>query len=134
MVVQDSIMPLDLAPVAVHRIGRLLGHCMLEMNGLSGVGRDPGGDEEEPGEQFRPVGGRAYEAPCLVAEIKEDGAGIEYPRLLTAGPLGVDDCRHLAVGIDRAEARLVLLAFARVDRHHLIGNSAILAGLGVGWK
>src|SRR6202042_3444622 len=46
-----------------------------------------------------------------------------HPCFLAAWALGVDDCRHLAVRVDRAEGRQVLLALARVDRHRLKGQA-----------
>ncbi len=113
---------------------------MLEMHGLAGERAEARGDEHQPGEQLRPIRRRAQEPACLLGEIEQDRIGIEHPRRLAAGPFGVDDRRHLAVRIDGAEFRLVLLALGGVHRHDLIGKpepssrSATLAGLGVGWK
>ena len=43
-----------------------------------------------------------------------------------ARPVGIDDRRHLAVRVDRAEFRGVLLALAGIDRHDLIGQAGFL--------
>src|ERR1700751_4864589 len=43
-----------------------------------------------------------------------------------AGPVGIDNRRHLAVWVYRAEFRGVLLALAGIDRHGLIGQAGLL--------
>ena len=50
----------------------------------------------------------------------------EHPRLAPARPLGVDDRRHLAVRIDGAEGRRVLLALGRIDGHDFVGRAEFL--------
>ena len=53
MLVQDPIMPLDLAPVAVHGVGQLFRRRVLEMHRLTGERTDAGGDEEQPRQEIR---------------------------------------------------------------------------------
>src|ERR687892_870879 len=126
MVVQHLVVPLRLALVAVHGIVKaLLGRGELEMHGLAGERADAGRDEQEPGQELRPVFRRTEELAALVREIEQDGRGIEDPRLLAAWAFGVDDRRHLAVRVDGAEGRRVLLALAGVDRDRLVGQARL---------
>ena len=126
VVVQDLVVALGLATIPVDRVGHFLGCRALEMDGLAGERPEARGDEEEPGEELGPVGGRADEAAGLLAEIKKDGVRVEDAGLAAAGPLGVDDRRQLAVGVDGEEGGSVLLALARVDGHHLVGKARLL--------
>ena len=141
MVVQHLVVPFRLAPVTVHGIVEALGRGELEMHGLAGERAEARGDEQQPGQQLGPVLRRAEELAGLLGEIDQDGGGIEHPRLLAAGPVRIDDRRHLAVRVDRAEGGRVLLALAGVDRDRprrarpaSSRKSAIFAGFGVGWK
>jgi hypothetical protein len=61
----------------------------------------------------------------LVGQIEQDRTGIENARLSAAWTFGINDRRHLAVRIDLSEGGQVLLALARVDRHHLIGQASL---------
>src|SRR6202044_554292 len=126
MSVQDPIMPLDLTPVTVHGIGQLLGGGVLEMHRLTRKRANSGGDEEEPRQKLGSIGRSSDEAPRLFAEIEQDGARIEHPRLTPAWPLAVDDRRHLAVRIDGAKGGRVLLALGGVDRNSLIRLAKLL--------
>ena len=86
----------------------------------------PGRDEEEPRQEFRPIGRRADEASGLLAEVEQDRARIEHPRLAAARPLGVDDRRHLAVRVDGAKGGRVLLALGRVDGNDFVRQAELL--------
>src|SRR5580704_19520643 len=126
MLVQDPIMSLDLTPVTVHGVGQLFGGRVLEMHGLTRKRANSGGDEEEPRQKFRSIGRSSDEAPGLFAEIEQDRARIEHPRLAPARPLTVDDRRHLAVRIDGAKGVRMLFALGRVDRNRLIRLAKLL--------
>ena len=119
-------MALDLAPVAVDRVGKLFRRRVLEMHRLAGEGTQAAGDEEEPRQELWLVGRSADEAPGFFAEIEQDGARIEHPRLDPARPFGVDDRGHLAVRIDGAKSGRVLLALARIDRDDFVGEAELL--------
>jgi hypothetical protein len=67
MIIKDGVVPFDLAPVAVHDMGKLFRSGVLKMHGLAGKRTDSRRDKEQPGQQFRPIAGRADEAPDLVA-------------------------------------------------------------------
>ena len=69
---------------------------------------------------------RADEPPGLVAEIEQDGTRIEQTCLAAVRPVGVDDRGKLAVRVDGAEGRPVLLALFGVDRYHLVGQPGFL--------
>ena len=73
-----------------------------------------------------PIGGRTEEAAGLFAEIEQDGARIEHPRLAPARPLRVDDRRRLAVRIDGAKGGRVLFALGRIDRNGFIRQAELL--------
>ena len=64
--------------------------------------------------------------PALFAEVEQYGVGIEHPRLAPARPVGVDDRRHLAVGVDGAKGGRVLLALGRVDGNGRVGLAKLL--------
>src|ERR1700728_4426927 len=108
MPVQDAVMPLDLASVAIHSVGQLFWGGVLKVDGLTGIRTHSGSDEEQPRQQIGPVGGRPDEATRLFAEVEQDGARIEHPRLAPARSLGVNDRRHLAVRIDSAKGGRML--------------------------
>ena len=95
------------------------------MHRLARERAEAGRDEEQPGQQFRPVFRRTEEFAGLVGQIEQDRAGIENPRLSAAGPFGIDDRGHFAVRIDLPEGGQMLLAFARVDRHHFVGQACL---------
>src|SRR5271170_776707 len=107
-------MPFDFSPIAIDGVRNLFGNRVLEMHGLPGEGTYSRCDEEEPGEQFRPIRRRADETPGLVAEVEQDGARIEYASFSAARSFGVDDRRNLAIGVDGAKGRRVLLALTSV--------------------
>src|SRR3546814_13724542 len=97
MLVEHLVMAVDLAAVAVDRIGQLLRCGELEVHRLAGIGPDAAGDEEQPGQQFRPVGRAAGEAAGFLGEIEEDRAGIENAGCLAAaarGKIGKAACRE----------------------------------------
>src|SRR5918996_837179 len=125
MIVQNLVVAFGLAPVAVHGVGEAVGCYELEMHGLAGERADAGRDEQEPGQELRPVFRRTEELAGLVREIEQDGRGIEDPRLLAAWAFDIDDRRHLAVRVDGAEGRRVLLALAGVDRDRLVGQARL---------
>ena len=56
----------------------------------------------------------------LLGEVEQDGVAVEH------GGVAVDDRRRLAVGVDRPERRLVLLALAGVDGDELVGEARLL--------
>lgn len=58
-------MSLRLAPVAVARIVEPFGQRELEMHRLAGEWPEAGGDEEQPGEQFRTIVRRPQELTSL---------------------------------------------------------------------
>src|SRR5580704_14426957 len=120
MLVQDPIMSLDLPPVAVHGIRQLFGGRVLEMHGLTRKRANSGSDEEEPRQKLRSIRRSSDEAARLFAEVKQDRARIEHPRLAPARPLVIDDRRNLAVRIDGAKGVRVLLALGRIDRNRLV--------------
>ena len=51
---------------------------------------------------------------------------VEDARLPAARPFGIDDRGNLAVGVDRAEGRKVLLTLAGIDRDRLIRKPGFL--------
>jgi len=55
MVIQDLIVPLRLASVTVDGVAEPFGRHMLEMHSLAGEWAEARGDEEQPGEELRPV-------------------------------------------------------------------------------
>src|SRR3546814_9027408 len=55
VVIQDLVVALSLAAVPVHRVIETRGRSVLEMHRLAGKRAETRGDEQEPGEQFRPV-------------------------------------------------------------------------------
>jgi len=55
MVIQDLIVPLRLASVTVDGVAEPFGRHMLEMHSLAGGWAEARGDEEQPGEELRPV-------------------------------------------------------------------------------
>src|SRR3546814_6471123 len=59
VVIQDLVVALSLAAVPVHRVIETRGRSVLEMHRLAGKRAETRGDEQEPGEQFRPVFRRA---------------------------------------------------------------------------
>ena len=126
MIVEHLVVALGLAPITVDRVvepGRRDG---LEMHRLARERPEPGGDEQEPGEELRPVGRRAEKRVRLLGEVEEDRGRIEHPRRLAAGPILVDDRREFAVGIDGAEGRRVLLPLPRVDRDGTVREARLL--------
>ena len=60
------------------------------------------------------------EAAGLLGEVEQDRARFEQRERLAARPVGIDDRRNLAVGIERQEFRRALLALADVDRMRLV--------------
>src|SRR3546814_11109549 len=100
---QGLVVALILAAVPVHRRIETLGRSVLEMHRLAGKRAETRGDEQEPGEQFRPVFRRAKKPSGLPGEIDEDRGGVEDPRLPAAGAFGVDDGGNLDVRIERSE-------------------------------
>ena len=62
----------------------------------------------------------------LLAEIKQDGAGLEHADRLAVRPVGIDDGGDLVVGADGEERRRHLLALADVHRDHLVGQPHLL--------
>lgn len=58
----------------------------------------------------------------LLRQIHENGGGIEYPDFLAVGSIRIDDGRNLAVRIDGAKGRRVLLTLFRVNRNGLVGQ------------
>src|SRR5271155_1567940 len=119
-------MPLDLSPIPINGVRNLFGNRVLEMHGLPGEGTNSRCDEEEPGEKFRPIGRRADETPGLVAEVEQDGARIEHARFSSARSFGVDDRRNLAIWVDGAKGRLVLLALTGVHGNDFVAESRLL--------
>ncbi len=95
---------------------------MLEMHGLARIGADAGRDEHQPGIELaaRRVAGRRQEPAGLLGEVEQDGVGVEDRRV------AVDDDGELAVGVQRPEARGMLLALARIDRHGLVVEPRLL--------
>ena len=67
-------MPLRLPSIAIARIIQALRSGELEMHGLAGEWTKPRGDEEKPGQKFRPVFRRAKELSGLVGQIEQDRA------------------------------------------------------------
>ena len=74
MLVQHAIVPLDLATIAIDRIGNLFRRGALKMHRLAGERTDACRDEEKPGEQFRPIRGLPDKSSGLVAEVQQDRA------------------------------------------------------------
>src|ERR1700752_4146282 len=98
---------------------------MLQMYSLARNRSESRTDEEKPRQQFGPIFRRAHEASDLVTEIKQDSAGIKHTYLATARTFGVDNRRHLPIGIDGAKSRSMLLALAGIDWHHLIRQTRL---------
>jgi hypothetical protein len=140
VVVQHLVVPLGFAAIAIHGVIEALRRGELEMYGLAGERAEARGDKQQPGKQFRPVLGLAEELAGLLSEIEQDRRGIKDACLLAAGSIRIDDCRYLAVRVDRPESGRVLLALAGVDRDDLVGEAGLfkeecdLRGVGVGWK
>src|SRR3546814_11338649 len=100
VVIQDLVVALSLAAVPVHRVIETRGRSVLEMHRLAGKRAETRGDEQEPGEQFRPVFRRAQKPSGLLGEIDEDRGGVEDPRLPSAGAFGVADGGTLAFRVE----------------------------------
>src|SRR5262249_21215620 len=62
----------------------------------------------------------------LLGEIEQDRAGSEKPERRTAGPVGINDRRNLAVRVQGQELRRLLLVHAEVDDVRLIGHPHLL--------
>ena len=67
MVIQHLIVPLRLASVTVDGVAESFGRHMLEMHSLAGEWAEARGDEEQPGEELRPVPRCAEEFPVFSA-------------------------------------------------------------------
>jgi len=138
VVIQHLVVTFDFPTVAVDRVVQTTGSGELKMHRLTREGTKAGGNEEQPGEQFRPVLRPAEELASLFGQVEQDRRRVENPRLLATGTVGIDDRRNLAVGVDRAEGARVLLALAGVDRNRLKGQAGLLKekgdlrGVGVG--
>ena len=91
------------------------------MHRLAEIGADAGRDEEHPRQQLaaRLVGLGRQEFAGLFGEVEQDRATVEH------GDVAVDDGRQLGVRIDRQKFRLVLLAFAGIDRNGLVRQAGL---------
>lgn len=94
MVVEDLIMALGLAPIAVYSIVETFRRGELEVDGLARERSKTRGDEQEPRQQFRSIFRSAKEFSGLFGEIDQDRRGVEDADLLAARPVGIDDGRH----------------------------------------
>ena len=112
-------MALRLEGIAIDRVFVLLRRIHAKVHRLAGIRTDAGGDEHQPRKQLAAqlVALRRHEFAGLLAEVKQDRVAVEH------GHVAVDNRRHLGIRIDRQKFRLVLLAFAGVDRNGLIGES-----------
>src|SRR6185295_6383502 len=120
--IENTVVALDFEAVAVGGIGQLLGSEVPEVHGLAREGPDPGGDEHQPGQQFATRLWRIARQKLtgLFGEIEQDRVAVEY------GDVAIDDGWYLAVRIDGEEGGLELVAFARVDRDRLVGETRLL--------
>ena len=120
--VENGVMALRLVHVAIDGVFDFFRRVIAEMHRLAGERPDAGGDEHQPRQQFaaRLVAVGRQEFSGLLGEIKQDRVRVEH------GGVAVDDRRHLGVRIDRQIFRLVLLAFAGVDRDRLVGQPGFL--------
>ncbi len=111
-------MALRLERVAVDGVFVLLRRVVAEVHRLTRVRTDAGRHEEHPRQQFaaRLVGFGRNEFAGLLAEIKQDRAGVEHDRI------AIDDHRNLGVRVDGKEVRLVLVALAGIDGDRLVGE------------
>jgi hypothetical protein len=95
---------------------------VAEVHGLARKGPNPRGDEHQPGQQLATrlwrIGGQKLAG--LFGEIEQDGVAVED------GDVAIDDGRYFAVGIDGEEGGLELVAYARVDRNCLVGETRLL--------
>ena len=117
MIVEHLVVALGLAPVAVDRIVESRRRDGLEMHRLARERPEP----EAMNRSQERSSGRSASTPrkaSAFGEVEEGSAvEIEHPRrLATPGAVLVDDRRKLAVGIDGAEGRRVLLSLPRSRR------------------
>src|SRR5690349_2261444 len=60
------------------------------------------------------------ELPALVGEVDEDRPRLEQRQRLAAGAVGIDDCRDLAVRVERLELRRQLILAVEADEVRLV--------------
>ena len=77
MIVQHLVVPLGLTAIAVERVVEALGRRELEMHGLAGKRPEARGDEQQPGEQLRPV---RLARPGTCPSFRRDRSGWRWNR------------------------------------------------------
>jgi hypothetical protein len=83
VIVENLIVPLRLAAVTIGRVVQALGRGELEVHRLPGERPQSRGDEEQPGQQLRPILGRAQKLAGLFRQIDQDGGRVEDPVLIS---------------------------------------------------
>jgi hypothetical protein len=97
------------------------------VHGLAKSRADASELDHQPLDDVVAFGGvRGQEAAELLGEVHQDRARLEHRVGLAARPLVIDDHRNLAVGIDRKEFRLELLALPDVDRDRTVRGAEFL--------
>src|SRR5271156_70729 len=86
MVVQDLLVAVRLAPIAVYRVVESLGRGELKVYGLTGKRSKAGRDEQQPGEQLRTILGSTQELAGLLREVDQNCRRIEDTHLAAPGP------------------------------------------------
>src|SRR5581483_11545865 len=62
----------------------------------------------------------------LLGEILQDRAGLEQAERLAARTVGIEDCRNLAVWIERQKFGGLLVVLAEIDEMRLVGKPDLL--------